>query len=198
MLFSKEFDSSLWFILNSDKKYRKEIMDILNNMPQELYKKIQDEIKKVELEYEDNQDDIEIFETAKGKNGYTYGFRLSYCCGSELSLFKGRWNKERLETIFSISLQELAEYKNRDFEEWLGNVDANITDVDDVYCADETEYMLYSTPALSTVIYSRNISIDENKDKQTLPKIKFVNGKNDLDLTIEKLNQKTLKKSIKR
>ena len=58
--------------------------------------------------------------------------------------------------------------------------------------------MLYSTPALSTVIYSRNISIDENKDKQTLPKIKFVNGKNDLDLTIEKLNQKTLKKSIKR
>ena len=198
MLFSKEFDSSLWFILKGDKKYRKEIMDILNNMPQELYKKIQDEIKKVELENEDNQEDIDIFETAKGKNGYTYGFRLSYCCGSELSLFKGRWNKESLETIFSISLQELSEYKNRDFEEWLGNVDANITDVDDVYCADETEYMLYSTPALSTVIYSRNIQIYENKDKQTLPKIKFVNGKNDFDLTIEKLNQKTLKKSIKR
>ena len=198
MLFSKEFDSSLWFILKSDKKYRKEIMDILNNMPQELYKKIQDEIKKVELEHEDNQNDIDVFENAKGKNGYTYGFRLSYCCGAELNLFKGMWNKESLETIFSISLQELSEYKNRDFEEWLGNIDANITDVDCVYSADETEYMLYSTPVFSTVIYSRDIQIDENKDKNTLPRIKFVNGKGAFDLTVEKLNQKTLKKSIKR
>ena len=198
MLFSKEFDSSLWFILKSDKKYRKEIMGILNNMSQELYKKIQVEIEKANIEFEKNpdamEDKLETSETIIGKDGYIYGFSLSYCCGMELNLFKAIQIKDTLRTVFNISLQELSEYKNRDYEEWLGNIDANITDANYEYCCDETEYLLYSNSVFSMVIHS----VDTRNNRNTLPRVKFVKGKNPTDLTIEKLNSPKLKRTMKK
>ncbi len=41
MIFGKEFDLSLWYMLNTKNKYRKKIIELLNELPEEAFEKIE-------------------------------------------------------------------------------------------------------------------------------------------------------------
>ena len=52
MIFSKEFDKSLWYILEADVENRNNIVNLIKSLPEDFIAKISDSLKYVDNEYE--------------------------------------------------------------------------------------------------------------------------------------------------
>lgn len=89
MIFNREFDSSLWMILNADKKYRTSIARIISSIPSGLLKRVQDELKK---EIIDNSKEKILTSAIRDIRGNTYMFKINIS-SNDLKIKLLAWNQ---------------------------------------------------------------------------------------------------------
>lgn len=89
MIFNREFDSSLWMILNADKKYRTSIARIISSIPSGLLKRVQDELQK---EIIDNSKEKILTSAIRDIRGNTYMFKISIS-SNDLKIKLLAWNQ---------------------------------------------------------------------------------------------------------
>ena len=73
MIFSKEFDKSLWYILEADVENRNNIVNLIKSLPKDFIAKISDSLKYVDNEYENGEKDLIVeFVYNKALDGFIY------------------------------------------------------------------------------------------------------------------------------
>lgn len=77
MIFSKEFDKSLWYILEADVENRNNIVNLIKSLPENFIAKISDSLKYVDNEYENGEKDLNVeFVYNKALDGFIYSFEI--------------------------------------------------------------------------------------------------------------------------
>jgi hypothetical protein len=166
MIFDKDYDASLWFILKSDAKNRKEIVEFIKEIPEELLEKIKESINKAKKEEFDFQDEFLDYYSCQSKNDPHISFYFQLDEDNALTLIKSHTDENTKEDLFELVLFPI----NKDFVkmldffegEWLGTITNNIKTnrIDEkvglIEC-DENEYNIYNTPIGNFISYSRRI-----------------------------------------
>lgn len=170
MIFDKDYDASLWCIVKADRKNRKEIMDFINEIPEELLENIRisiEKLKKGEFIFDGETSDFYRCISKKQPRIFYY-FQLdedecltiikSYYDGyNEDELFELEINPIKPEYFIKIGMFE---------EEYIGTLTNNIqtTHFDNKYglidCT-ENEYTLYKTPIGHFIAYGKEIPNSE-------------------------------------
>ena len=182
MLFDKDYDASLWFILKSDKKNRKEIIEFLKDMPEVFLERIREsieQIKKDEFDFDGKDADYYKCHSRSDSSIYYY-FQIDKdnALTITMSYTNGSTDKEMLELmIFPMNLEYVK--KLGFFEgEWIGTLTNNIrakrisSNAELVDC-NENEYNIYNTPVGCFISYSRDLF----DGKKTLTVYKPLNTK---------------------
>ena len=92
MIFDKEYDESLWLIMNKDKKVAKELVYLFRTFPQEVLKSVRDLIKKYKEKIHEGLlleelDELErqLFGSYMGDNGLLYYYKVDLLGSIEIS-----------------------------------------------------------------------------------------------------------------
>lgn len=77
MVFNKEFDKSLWYMLEADSENRNDIINFLNTLPNDLKTKIVETIKYADNEFDKGNKDFEFEDEYNyANNGFAYSFEI--------------------------------------------------------------------------------------------------------------------------
>ncbi len=74
MIISKEFDDSLWMILKTDKKNRKELVNFVKSIPDKLLFELQEDVKNLK---DSKNEKVDIVNETDGYNGEKYSYYLN-------------------------------------------------------------------------------------------------------------------------
>ncbi len=154
MIFDNDYDNSLWYIVKADKKNRKELVDFLKEIPEELFDIIRKAIKEINGGYlEDTNDPISFRYKCKNSDFY-YDCNIdSFDMGIniEKGIDDGKMGKPLFYMIlYPTNLEQLKEIEIGD-EMWIGSI-SNVANCE--YLADnmqqtdeiETEYNIRHLP----------------------------------------------------
>ena len=166
MIFDRDYDASLWYIVKADKKNRKEISDFIKEIPEKLLENIRLAIKKSKNGEFDFDGETSDFYRCVSKNEprvyYYFQIDEDGCLTITKSLYDGVNEDDLFELmLFPISPEYANELENFE-EEWIGTVTNNIktthiNDKFDLIDCNESEYNIYNTPFGHFVGYSREI-----------------------------------------
>ena len=149
MIFGKEFDSSLWQILKTDKKNRKAIVEFIKELPEELLEKIQEDV--IEYRKQGSYKFDKCFEVEVTKDNKQHKYEVDFFDG--LQITKYIKNDEYYVEDFQLSLVDFYFPEKTCFEEeWLGHVsrkDPFDKELDCIY----TEYNIVRTPFGRIITY---------------------------------------------
>lgn len=164
MIFNKEYDASLWYIVKADRKKGKEIVEFLKGIPDDAISAIRNEI-----ELQKGNDVLEVPKIhrfmSKNESNIYYDFDVDpsdLCLTISKGIDDGKMGIDLFEImLFPINLEELEELEYSD-EEWLGIV-TNITNTK--YIADnaqetsedEIEYNIHHFPIGYYVSHTKEI-----------------------------------------
>ncbi len=166
MLFDKDYDASLWFILKSDKKNRKEIISFLKDMPGVFLERIRESIDKIKRnEFDYDCEDYDYFEcTSRSDSNLIYYFQIDK--DNALTITQTYKNESSNEDLFELmifpvdleSVKKIGYYEG----EWLGTITNNlktkrIADNTELIDCNENEYNIYNTPIGCFISYSREL-----------------------------------------
>ncbi len=157
MIFDKDYDTALWYIVRADKKQGKEILEFLRGIPEEAITKIRDEIK-----FQKENDPLETPEIhrfmSKDEPNMYYDISVEPVDMS-LTITKGiedgKFGKDIFELILLPVNLELLEQMEYSIEEWIGGVNkySDWKCTEDNGCKSqtevfesETEYNIYRLP----------------------------------------------------
>lgn len=166
MIFDRDYDASLWYIVKADRKNRKKISDFIKEIPEKLLENIRIAIKKLkngEFHFDEETSDFYRCVSKNNPRVYYY-FQIDEdeCLTITKSLYDGVNDDDLFELmLFPVSQEYANELENFE-EEWIGTVTNNIktTHIDDkvgLIDCNESEYNIYNTPFGHFVGYSREI-----------------------------------------
>ncbi len=166
MIFDRDYDASLWYIVKADRKNRKEISDFIKEIPEKLLENIRLAIKKLkngEFHFDGQTSD---FYRCVSKNDprvfYYFQIDDDECLTITKSLYDGVNEDDLFELmLFPVSPEYANELENFE-EEWIGTVTNNIktthySESAGLIDCNESEYNIYNTPFGHFVGYSREI-----------------------------------------
>lgn len=166
MIIDKNFDKSLWLVLNADKKNSERVVNFIVNIPNELKEQIKEKIK-ILNEFKNSEDKRITFLCGEYETSehLLYWFELdSYF--EEIDMGYKRFNGCVYEDVFEMTLslsEDLFSVKNFDKKN-IGRIEydistKNIDNIFNVVESSENEYNLYRTPLGYLVVYS----VDDDK-----------------------------------
>ena len=85
MIFGKEFDSSLWQILKTDKKNRKAIVEFIKELPEELLEKIQEDV--IEYRKQGSYKFDKRFEVEVTKDNKQHKYEVDFFDGLQITKY---------------------------------------------------------------------------------------------------------------
>ena len=106
MVFNTGFDNTIWMILSSDKKYRKEISEFIYNLPKDLYNRICEYLKEHADNRENDGDEFrtinKLIRDEDGLNNYYY----IEMCPYKIKINLKRWDSanDKLNEDIKLSL----------------------------------------------------------------------------------------------
>jgi len=166
MIFDKDYDASLWYILRADRRNRKEIAEFIKGIPEKLLDNIRASIKnldKKEFCFDGETSDFYSCASANDPSIYYY-FQIDE--DNALTITKALYDGNIEEELFQLMLfpvsPDCAKNLENFEEEWLGTVTNNIktehisNDIGLMEC-NESEYNIYNTPLGHFVSYSREL-----------------------------------------
>ena len=175
MIIDRDYDASLWYIIKSDRKNRKEIVNFIKELPEEFLKKMRLSIEKSgkeQLNFDEPNLDFNEYSdhyTYPNKNspGIYYYYQINQIKEKQsLTIVKTFYDGVKEDDIIELKLfpinLEYAKEMNNFEEEWIGNVTTNIktTHIDDTVVSikcDYSEYNIYNTPIGYFIGYSKVI-----------------------------------------
>ena len=166
MIFDRDYDASLWYIVKADRKNRKEISDFIKEIPEKLLENIRLAIKKLKNGEFHFDGQISDFYRCVSKNDprvfYYFQIDEDECLTITKSLYDGVNEDDLFELmLFQVSPEYANELENFE-EEWIGTVTNNIktthySESAGLIDCNESEYNIYNTPFGHFVGYSREI-----------------------------------------
>ena len=166
MIFDRDYDASLWYIVKADRKNRKEIAAFIKEMPEELLENIRVAIEKLKKEKFHFDGETSDFYRCACKNDpriyYYFQIDEDQCLTITKALYDGVNEDDLFELmLFPISPEYAKELENFE-EEWIGTVTNNIktthySDTAGLIDCNESEYNIYNTPFGHFIGYSREI-----------------------------------------
>lgn len=151
MIFGKEYDLSLWYIIKADKRNRYKIIEFIKEIPIDLINNIDlaiEKSKNEEIDYSKYDGNIYKITSYKDSNikYYFYIDNIDYC----LTIAKEYNNDGKRQTLFELMLFPLRLEMIKMFdEEWIGtisnyNSNCSLTEISQIN--NKYEYNLYNTP----------------------------------------------------
>ncbi|MBR3490160.1 MAG: hypothetical protein IKH36_01595 [Bacilli bacterium] len=193
MIFDEAYDTALWFIVKADKRKRKEIVEFLKEIPEELLANIRIAIEKYKKKEFDMNSEDDDFYFAQSKTNPEEYFHFQIDDDNALSISKEHATTGMSEELFELMLfpvsREYAQNMEKFYDEWLGTLTTDvettqITERMQSVACDEREYNLYNTPIGHFVMFGKEIG----KGDRTIPVIKPVSlRKVPKDITINSL-----------
>ena len=166
MIFDRDYDASLWYIVKADRKNRKELAAFIKEIPETLLENIRvaiEKLKKEEFHFDGETSDFYICVSKNDPRIYYY-FQIDedQCLTITKALYDGVNVDDIFELmLFPISPEYAKELENFE-EEWIGTVTNNIktthySDTVGLIDCNESEYNIYNTPFGHFIGYSREI-----------------------------------------
>lgn len=166
MIFSKDYDASLWYIVKADRKNRKEITSFIKEIPEKLLENIRVSIEKIaKNEFDFDGETSDFFRCASKNEPRTY-YYFQIDEDACLTITKAFYDGINEDDLFELMLYPISPEYAKELEnfedEWIGTVTNNIrtTHIDDkvgLIDCNENEYNIYNTPFGHFVEYSREI-----------------------------------------
>ena len=166
MIFDRDYDASLWYIVKADRKNRKEISDFIKEIPEVLLENIRLAIKKLKNgEFYINGETSNFYRCASNNNPmiyYYFQIDEAKCLTITKSLYDGVNEDDLFELmLFPVSPEYANKLENFE-EELIGAVTNNIkithySDKASLIDCNESEYNIYNTPFGHFIGYSREI-----------------------------------------
>ena len=186
MIFDKDYDAALWYIVKVDKKNRKEITDFVKEIPDKLLENIRVSIQKFkDGEYNSNDEKLDYYRCNSDNDPrVNYYFQID---DDECLTIKKSFNDDNIFELMLFPIgPERVKYLDNFEEEWVGCVTNNIKTTHlgnqcELINCKEREYNIYKTPIGYFVEYNREI----------------LNGKKDIGI-YKPINIKEMPKDIKR
>lgn len=166
MIFDKDYDASLWYIVKADRKNRKEISDFIKEIPEKLLENIRLSINKLkngEFHFDGETSD---FYRCFSKNNPRVCYYFQIDDAECLTITKSLYDEANEDDLFELMLFPVSpEYVNEleNFEEdWIGTLTSNIktthySNKASLIDCSESEYYIYNTPFGHFVGYNREI-----------------------------------------
>jgi len=197
MIFNYKYDTALWFILEADKKNRKDIIKLINELPSDLLEKIKKSIEEAKDYVSGDKIPDGVYDIVECEDNIFYYYTLNPAFG--LSISKCKHDGENKEELFNIFLSPvdincIESLDNYD-DEFLGTLANNLRNykdgkVVDSYDCIEREYEILKTPLGYCVLYTKELFYGE----VDFPILKLVNIYGlPSDVTIEKINNMGLR-----
>ena len=152
MIFDKEYDTSLFYIAKVKNKNRKELLEFIKEIPDELIEKIRIEIERAKAKEPESNDDNFYLSVSEKDPDIVFSFdvdRMDYC----LTILKERQDGNKVSREFELMLYPLDLENLQEFssEEYLGLVSKDIKSSyisDDIQEIDveESEYYIHHFP----------------------------------------------------
>lgn len=198
MIFDKEFDKSLWMILSADKKNRNKIVEFIRSIPERL----QEEIKKsisIYREYEMDDDSVCLDDSLLNGNYETqdrilYWYEYDDDFGS-LELGYSVYNGERYEEAFELTLEPCGNKIEYFEDEYIGNLEYDITQSGYITTCSEIEYNMIKTP-FGTFVVSM-LDDRNNKEKLGISRVNLRNMPDEMFMT-DLNNNDSVKRLVRR
>lgn len=199
MIFDKEYDTSLWYMIKSDRKNRKAIINFIKEIPEDLLDRIQvalSKVKKGQLDYDSFNDEICMCKSEKDPN-IEYYFDIDDIDMS-LTLSKEFNDGKMGQQLFEIVLYpfDLEEAKRLEYyeEEPLGTIATDfetlkINDYTQEVTCYETKYSLHNSPIGHFVSHTHEI-LNGKREVQLFKRVSLNRAPKDLNrnsLLIRKL-----------
>ena len=174
MIFGKDYDTSLWFIMKADKKNRKEILEFIKDIPKELIENIRISLQKVkdkEFKFGEEPDTFYYKESEDDPRIY-FDFEIDdydKCLTISKNYCDGKTTDELFEImLYPISREYIKECMDNFEDEWLGTITYEIKTIhlsDKVGITEENEreYNIYKTPFGNIVSYTKQIGKSERE-----------------------------------
>ena len=166
MIFGKDYDASLWYIVKADRKNRKEIVKFIKEIPEQLLKNIRISIEKLDRKEFDFDGETSDFYSCASNNDSKIYFYFQIDEDGALTITKSLYDSSIEDELFELMLfpvnPEYVKQLENFEEEWLGTVTNNIKtthtgeNVGLIDC-NESEYNIYNTPFGHFVGYNREI-----------------------------------------
>ncbi len=123
MIFDKDYDTSLWYIVNSDRKNGKALVKLLRELPREFIFKIRETLAKAKSDEIEDDISFRVYDSVYGDVFYNFNFDPFDTC---ITITKGIVAGEMEEDLFELMLcpitkDEIESLEYSD-EEWLGTV----------------------------------------------------------------------------
>ena len=197
MIFEKDYDTTLYYLMKADKKNRNELIDLINNLPKELIESIKISLQKLEnKEFLYDKESSNIFQKNSKTNNHIF-FYYQIDEDKALTISKEYNDGKTCKTIFKIIFfpinhEYIKECMNNFEDEWLGTITSN---KDNYIEENEREYNLYKTPIGNFISYNKKIG----KNKRNITIFKSICSKKDIDLelSVKDIKTKGTKKLIR-
>ena len=152
MIFDKEYDASLYYIAKVNNKNRKELLEFIKEIPDELIERIRIEIARAKAKEPESNDDNFYLSVSEKDPDIVYSFdidRMDNC----LTISKERQDDKIASCEFELMLYPLDLENLKEFpsEEYLGLVSKDIKlsyisdDIQEID-AEESEYYIHHLP----------------------------------------------------
>jgi len=153
MIFGKEYDASLCYILKSNVMNRNEIIKFIEEIPDELIENIKKSIEDARHHYSYNERDKSIPTNVYcGDNVFHFLLRPDF----GLEIIKAYEKEDKLQVLFELTLIPVDLEYLKKFElfedEWIGNVTNNFRMYNTEF--DDKEYNIIRTPFGYGVFYN--------------------------------------------
>lgn len=152
MIFDKEYDTSLFYIAKAKNKNRKELLEFIKEIPDELIEKIRIEIERAKAKEPESDDDNFYLSVSEKDPDVVFSFdvdRMDYC----LTILKERQDGKKISREFELMLYplDLENLKEFSSEEYLGSVSKDnkfsyISDDIQEIDVEESEYYIHHFP----------------------------------------------------
>ena len=186
MIFDKKIDSSLWMMVYADKQNRDEIVDFIQEFPEELRRAIIDKLALLKMYKDEDKKNMEFlcgeFET-EDKLLYWYEIDSYH---NELDMGYKVYNCGKYEDVFDITLAmrdniSIDKYFQK---EYIGKIEYDIYTkrIDDMFSisnSSENDYYLVRTPFGYMVNYSND---DDRGIRQNVTRVNILDIPEDVNI----------------
>ena len=188
MIFGKDYDNALWYIVNSDRNGKKQLVDFIKELPEEMINCVSTTIKKIS----DNDytcDDLQGVYQNKDDPSISYAYLLHG--DNSLSIKKYMVDSGNRKDIFRLLIYPLSRDDIKNIRFWntkcLGETTNYLNSSGDTNDIGNYEYSICYTPFGLCISYLKN-SFDNKKTISLRNISNFKNIPNDLKISDMNLN----------